>query len=251
MPFDVDVFVLLVGFGALFLGALVKGMLGLGLPLIAVPLLTLVVDAQVAIAALMLPIVASNLWQALVGGQILVNLRRFWPLIVVMVPMIVVGASLLTSLDTPTLDLILGIAMIVISVINLTRLRFSIPPHWEQRAGVITGFITGILTGMTSFYGPPLVLYTQAIGLKKEVFVPAIGALYLIGGLTLTFSLGGYGVLDGPVLLASALGIIPTFIAMALGQRLSRRISQDAFRKAIFILLLIIGASLITRSFSG
>src|SRR5581483_4759156 len=65
--------------GALFLGGFTKGIAGLGLPMIAIPLLAFAVKLPTAVALLVIPTVVSNLFQAFQRGAFLPVLRRFWP----------------------------------------------------------------------------------------------------------------------------------------------------------------------------
>ena len=61
-------------------GGVVKGTLGIGLPLVSVPLLSLFIPATHAIALVAMPVLVSNAWQAFDSGK-LQSLRRFAPLI--------------------------------------------------------------------------------------------------------------------------------------------------------------------------
>ena len=53
-----------------------------GLPLVAVPLLSLGMPPQVAIAWLVVPVLVSNAWQAVEGGAVRPTLKRFSGLLV-------------------------------------------------------------------------------------------------------------------------------------------------------------------------
>ncbi|MFL5269081.1 MAG: hypothetical protein ACJ8AH_21230 [Stellaceae bacterium] len=54
---------------ALIFSGVVKGVLGVGLPLILVPLNTQFLDVPVAVALLTVPMIATNIGQALEGGR--------------------------------------------------------------------------------------------------------------------------------------------------------------------------------------
>ena len=59
-------------------GGVVKGTLGVGLPLLVVPLLTLILPASQAMGLLVMPVlVSSNVYQALQGGLWRISVRRF------------------------------------------------------------------------------------------------------------------------------------------------------------------------------
>jgi len=63
-------------FGAIVLGGLVKGTLGVGLPLVVLPLLSLLLPAPRAMGLLVMPVLLSNLWQAIEGKRLNEGLRR-------------------------------------------------------------------------------------------------------------------------------------------------------------------------------
>ena len=94
---------------ALLLSGLVKGILSLGLPLVGMPLLTLVVDVPTAVAILMIPLVLSNLIQAIEGRGTLVMLKRFWPLIICLIGGTFIGTALFAALDRQVLLLTVGV----------------------------------------------------------------------------------------------------------------------------------------------
>ena len=70
---------LLIMVGMVFcLAGFVKGMVGLGLPTVSLGLLSIIVDLPTAMALLVMPSLATNVWQALAGGQIGALWRRLW-----------------------------------------------------------------------------------------------------------------------------------------------------------------------------
>ena len=62
-------------------GGIVKGTLGVGLPLVVVPLLSLLLDSSKAIGLLVMPVLVSNALQSIEGGRLIFTLRRFGTLI--------------------------------------------------------------------------------------------------------------------------------------------------------------------------
>ena len=66
---------------AFILGGLVKGTLGVGLPLLAVPLMSMAIPSPRAIGMVAVPVLLSNLWQMIDSRKIVQGWRRFWPLI--------------------------------------------------------------------------------------------------------------------------------------------------------------------------
>ena len=66
-------------FLALALGGFIKGALGVGTPLLTVPMMALVLPPQMAVAIMAIPVVVANLWQFAQSGRPREAVRRFWP----------------------------------------------------------------------------------------------------------------------------------------------------------------------------
>ncbi|HIE74684.1 MAG TPA: hypothetical protein EYP93_00360, partial [Gammaproteobacteria bacterium] len=64
---------------AFLCGGLIKGALGVGTPLLTVPLMALVLPVQTAVVLMALPVVFANVWQAFQAKQISSAVSRFWP----------------------------------------------------------------------------------------------------------------------------------------------------------------------------
>src|SRR5450830_2016967 len=91
LSFDAEHAMLLSAIAVIFLLAgMVKGVVGLGLPTVAVGLLGLFMPPLQAAALLIVPSLVTNVWQLLAGGRFVWLLRRLW----LMLAGIVVGTLL-------------------------------------------------------------------------------------------------------------------------------------------------------------
>ena len=84
-----------IALGVLVLAGLVKGVIGIGLPLITIPALSFFVGVPQAIAIMSLPILVTNGYQAFASRELPRVARRFWPLLIPLLAGVVLGASLL------------------------------------------------------------------------------------------------------------------------------------------------------------
>jgi uncharacterized membrane protein YfcA len=64
--------------GAFIVAGIAKGAIGMGLPPIALALMTFAVPLEDALALMVVPSMATNIWQAIYGKDFLKLLRRFW-----------------------------------------------------------------------------------------------------------------------------------------------------------------------------
>lgn len=232
---------------AFLAGGFAKGALGFGLPLVAVPIMASVVDPTLAIALVVIPMLGSNVWQATHGGELAPLLRRFWPVFATLVPATVGGSMILARLDAKTSAPVLGTIVIVFCLLQFRGAKVRLPPSSERWLGPATGVAAGILGGLATFFGPPLVMYVLSLRIDKEAFVRTISALTVIGTLTLGLSLARHDLFGWPELLGSGAAGVPTLVGLYAGERLRRHIVEAVFRKAVLIVLVLIGLNLVRR----
>ncbi|MEE2721490.1 MAG: sulfite exporter TauE/SafE family protein [Pseudomonadota bacterium] len=232
---------------ALFLAGGVKGIIGLGLPLTALSIIGAVADLRLAIALIAIPIIATNIYQAFYGGRTMEMLRRYWVINLCSVVGTVIGAQILFMVDPNILTTTLGVIVIVYVAINATGFAIRISDSASPWAAPPLGILSGLLTGTTGSVGIPIALYLQARGLDKESFLRAIALTFLISASMLVIALLEKGAIGKETALLSAASLIPAFAGMAIGQRLRGRLSEDLFRKFVFLFLMVAAANLIRK----
>jgi len=99
MTDSIPMFVIIWCSFALFCGGLLKGTLGVGTPLLTVPMMALVLPAQSAVALMAMPVVAANLWQAWRAPDIKSTIGRFWPAAVALLLGTLIGTRILSVID--------------------------------------------------------------------------------------------------------------------------------------------------------
>jgi len=233
---------------ALFLAGVVKGILGIGIPVVSVSLLSLAITIPTAITLLPVPMLLSNFWQSLTGGQVGNTLRRFGPLIGAVVVGTFVGARALVDLDQRTLMGIVGAAVLVFALSAHFPRYMRLGPRGERWLGVPIGFFAGVLGGMTTFFGPPLIMFLFALNLDKDEFVGTISTIYLCASIPLAAAFGMFGFMNLEAYLWSAAAAVPLLLGVLVGQWLRSRISQSAFRRGLLLLLLVVAVRLIYRA---
>jgi uncharacterized protein len=228
----------------------VKGLVGFGLPLVAVSLTGQVLTIEQAVVLNLFPVILSNLLQAFSGGHALPALKRFKWLIVALLIGLAVGTRLLVSIDSERLMLLLGLIVIGYCALDMIGLRLYIRHHQETPAGVLAGLVAGIMGGLSTVYGPPLVMYLLGVRLPRAEFIATVGLLWLLAGLFLALSYWAVSLLTGPLALLSLALAVPTILCFLLGDRLGRRCDQLLFRRLLLFTLMVIGLNLIRRGLS-
>jgi uncharacterized membrane protein YfcA len=118
-------------------------------------------------------------------------------------------------------------------------------PRWAWIAG-LAGGITSALFGAG---GPPYAIYLSQRGLTKEQFraTLAFATLTSISLRVLAFLVTGL-LLDLEVWIAAAVTVPAALAGIAISRRLFARMSRDILLRAVSVMLLASGASLIVRA---
>jgi uncharacterized protein len=234
--------------GTFLVAGAVKGVIGLGLPTVSLALLTVALDLPSAMALLLVPSFVTNLWQASVGGNGSVILRRLWPFLAMATVTVWMGATALTRVDLSLLSALLGMLLVAYATVNLGGFRFSVSTRHEIWVGPLIGTANGVLTGMTGSFVVPGVMFLQAIGLSRDVLIQAMGMLFAASTLALALALqqNNFLTAENGTLSLAALG--PAIVGLIVGQRVRKRLSEHLFRKVFFVTLLVLGAYIVVTA---
>ncbi|MBB3210955.1 hypothetical protein FHW67_000190 [Herbaspirillum sp. Sphag1AN] len=206
------------------LAGLVKGVVGLGLPTVAVGLLGLFMLPMQAAALLLMPSLVTNVWQLLAGGQLLTLLRRLWPMLVGIVVGTVLGAMSGMSGENVRATLALGIALMCYAALGLATVTCKIPSVHVRMLSWWIGLVTGLISSVTAVFVIPAVPFLQALRLEKDELIQAMGWSFTVS----TFAMGAVLLQGGMVGVAtgglSLLAVLPSLLGMFLGQFLRARI---------------------------
>lgn len=230
---------------ALFAGGAVKGMVGIGIPLVSISLLSLFLPLTDAVALLPVPMIVANVWMSFAGNHFLPALRRFWPLVLAMFAGTVVGAHVLAALDLAALNLLVGIFVVVFCLSSHVNPALRLPDRYEAGAGVVAGAVGGFMGGLSALFGPPLIMYLASLRLDRDTFVGVISSIYLCCSVTLVVVFGSVGVMSRAQFAESVIACVPLLIGVWVGRRFRGRIDETVFRKLLLVALLGVGVRLI------
>lgn len=237
---------------ALFAGV-VKGAVGFAMPMVLISGLGTFLAPEVAIAALILPTVASNLWQAARGGlgsaiQATKAHRLYLGIVLVM---IVVSAQIVLLVPDSVIFLMIGIPITAFAATQLLGWRPKIRPEARRKAQVGVGMFAGFIGGIAGSWGPPTVLYLTALDTPKRESVQVQGIVYGAGALVLLGAHLNSGLFTGERATFSALLCIPAALGMIAGFWLQDRLDQERFRQLTLAVLVVAGLNLVRRGLFG
>jgi uncharacterized protein len=235
-------------FAVLVFGGVVKGVTGVGLPLVLVPLATQFVEVPVAVALVSVSMVTTNIVQSAEGGHTAAAVKHLWPIQVPLVAGSVIGTHLLISIDRHKLNLIIGISFLLLATLLLAMPRLRITRRAARWSGPAVGFGAGVLGGMSAIFGPPMIAYMVGLGVEPGVFVKHMAILALTAAATMLLVLGGSGAMSGGDFLMSAGALIPIQLGMPLGRWLRGKIKPEWFRVMVLVVLAASGLDMLRRA---
>ena len=226
----------------LFVAGWVQGVSGFGSALIAIPLLTLIIDIKTAVplCSLASTVIATYMTLQLRHSF---DLKKIGPLCMGAIPGIAVGATLLKTVPSHIIETVMGVFLIGYGVFNLF---FAIPPkRIHRRWGYLAGFLTGAIGAALSAGGPPTIIYTTLNNWTKDEIKATLSGFFcftsylvivahLITGVT-TLSVFKTFLISGPFIL----------LGTALGTYCYRFFKKDFYLKVVFFSLIVMGAMMI------
>lgn len=235
--------ILLTIFGA----GIVKGAIGFGFPLVAIPLISSVWDARHAVLLVSLASLVNNVGVAARGGGSRRTFGRFWPVLVGMAIGTTGGAFLLASVPSSVLAMIVGCAAVVFACLALLKPDLAVPPHLERYLALPMGLCGGLLGGSTGIAGPFVVSYTHALKLSKREFVYFLTLLYLLAAIIQVVTYTQLGLFDALTIGMGLASCLPNFLGVGVGFRIQDRIDHTLFRRLVVLVIGISGISLVVR----
>lgn len=235
-----------------FFAGVVKGMVGFAMPMIMISGLSSFLSPELALAALILPTLATNGVQALRQGpaQAIASVRKFWVFLSIGFVFLVGSAQLVTMLPQNVLFLLIGAPITLFVLMQLFGWKAQLPGQ-SARVEVITGAFAGFVGGLSGVWGPPTVAYLTAINTPKQEQIRVQGVIYGLGAVALLAAHLKSGVIRLDTLPFSVLMMVPALGGMMIGFRLQDRIDQATFKRATLFVLLIAGLNLMRRGLLG
>ncbi len=109
----------------LFIAGFVKGVVGLGLPTVAIGLLATRIAPSQAVAIVIIPAIITNIWQTFLSDPHLVSIvRRIWPMMIGTCVGVWCGSGLMTGPYAAAGGIVLGV------------LPCTLRHHWSHQVSI-------------------------------------------------------------------------------------------------------------------
>lgn len=242
----------MVGFviGVFALAGMIKGTIGLGLPAVAMGLLTLFISPFQAATLLIVPSMVTNVWQLFAERHVLRLVRRFWSLLMG----IIVGSvwSVFPTLGHGEFqsEALLGGMLTLYGLYGLFAKNMPNLAPYEKYLSPVMGYLGGALTVATGVIVIPVVPFLQSLHLKRDDLVQSLGLAFTVSTLCLAVFLQQNRIEAMPFDYKMALiALLPALVGMWLGTKLRYRIPEQKFRKVFFCGLVIFGGYMVLHQF--
>ena len=233
---------------ALVLGGMVKGVVSIGVPLVAMPILTHFLPVKESVLLLSMPIILGNIPQAFEGGEMLTTVRRIAAPLVGTVLGNIVGVTVLISLAPHRAQAAAGGLLIFAVVLMLASPRFKLSPTWAKPVGFVLGFGAAVMESIASIPGPLLAMYLIASGATGRVFTKQIAIILVVSIITLIATFSGGRQASWVDLVISAAASIPVIAGILLVRPLRDKLPPHVFRTLVLVFVAFAAAQMIWKS---
>jgi uncharacterized membrane protein YfcA len=228
------------------------GALGFGFPVVATPIVALVIDIRSAIALLAPVTLALTVISALRGGPLIALVREFWFVPVATALGAWVGTRIL--LAAPPEPFVLILALVILLYLNVDRIgrgKSERVQRLRTAFGLGFGFVAGVFEAVANVAGPVLLIYFMLLGLAPLQMVQTLNLCFSLGKGTQTATWALSGEISAAAWLVIAALVVPTVGALLAGMRLRSRIDAQTYRRwlrgALWVMALLLLGQFSTR----
>lgn len=231
--------ILVLLFFAFFIGSLAKGITGMGLPMVAVPIMVGFMGVEHTIVVLVIPSIATN-------GMLVWAYRKYWrdtrQLLTCLVFSTIgawVGTELLDILDPKILKLMIVLVVGTYLASLVFNLQFEISKRANQWLAASIGSFAGISQGATGLSGFFLASYFHALRLSPGGFVLSVSTTFLIFAIAQGAAQYSLDMFTAPRALQGILALIPVALGMPVAMWLAKYVSRRVFNLLVVTILVI------------
>jgi len=245
-----DPFALSVIFIGLGLGAIVKSFVGAGLPLVAVPFMSIFLGVEHAVIVIQVPNIVSNLWLIYENRLKIKGTPVHLELIIPSAVTVVIGVWFLSSADRDLTGVFfvgfLGIFLILMWIKPEFKLSGRTNKFLTPVISALGGFVQGYAGASQPIYSPLL----YSLRLSREGFLLYNGLLFGFFNTLQVAAMLYFGMFTLEHLRQGLLALIPLFIFQYAGMKVSGRISRSSSNRLVLIILIAIEMKLVWDVFT-
>ncbi|MEM7273810.1 MAG: sulfite exporter TauE/SafE family protein [Actinomycetota bacterium] len=229
-------------------GAVLKSISGVGMPIVTIPAIAYVADIETAIAITALPNLALNGALAWQERAWLPETRDLVALGVTGFVGAVVGTLILVSVPEEPLIALLVAVVVVYAALFFRNPELRVGPERSRRLAPPVGMVSGLLQGSVGISAPVLASWIHSYRLPRNAQILSVTGLFAVAGLAQLPTLALSGELTGRWTVA-ALACVPALATIPVGTRLRQALSSDGFDRLVVLTLVASVVGLGIRTF--
>lgn len=235
----------------LAVGAFVKGLTGMGLPLVAVPFMAGFLGVEHAIVVMQIPGLVSNIWLVTRHGRELKDIKLRYDLILPAAVMTIAGVWFLDTADDNVTILLLAGVVAVFLVLLLLNPTFRLDGPVGRVVTPVASMVGGFVQGAAGVSGPLFSTLILSFRLKKEAYVFYNGLVFGLFNLIQIIVMIFFDMWTWQRFLEGCLALIPLFVFQYIGMRTMGRVSPKVFTGAVVVVIVVMEFKLVWEGLSG
>jgi len=245
MELGLDLYSLsIIGLG-LALGAFVKGLTGMGLPLVAVPFMAGFLGAEHAIVVMQIPGLVSNVWLVWRHRREAKAAPIRYDMILPACALTVVGVWFLDVMDDRIIILLLAGAVACFLALLLFNPSFRLDGLIGKICTPIASMAGGFVQGAAGVSGPLFSTLILSFRLPKEAYVFYNGLVFGLFNTVQIIAMLSLGMFTAQRFLEGCLALIPLFVFQFVGMRVMGYASPKVFTGAVVAVIVVMEIKLV------
>ncbi len=216
----------------------VKGVAGMGGPLLAVPFIASLTSVEYAVVVLSLANMVSNgwlLWEHRAGAK--GTGFVMFPFLAVGALAVIAGTWLLTEIDDRILSVVIAVVIAAYIWRHFANPAFGLERETARRIAAPMGLLGGGLLGATGTAGPLIMTYLHSVRMNRASFIHMMSLTFTVFGLIQLVTLVVLGAFTSERTTQALWAILPVAAVTVVGIRIGRLINQNTFERVVLVLL--------------
>jgi uncharacterized protein len=213
------------------LAGLTHGVVGIGFPIVATPLLTLALDIKTAMFFVMLPTIAVTAISTLQGGRWRESIGRYWYLPLLMGAGSHLGTRIFISADPAPFILLLALSMLVyLHMERLCKADIAVVKNHPHAYALVFGLAAGLTEAMCNIAAPVLLIFFMLAGLPVLTMIQTMNLCFVAGKLSQALTWAAVGGIAWSSFAATLPLVAVAALAFLAGSRIRSRSDAATYR---------------------
>lgn len=230
----------------IFVAFLVRVTFGFGDALIAMPLLVLLVGIQTAapLMALLAFVIAFLIYYK---NRKSVRVKVTLKLVISGLIGVPVGLFYLSEINEEIINISLGAILVLFAIVKISKIDFHLKNKAHNILVYPVGFVSGILGAAYNTNGPPVIMLLSSQDWQAKDFRSTLQSYFFFTGIGVVAGHFAWGNVSREVLIYFLAGLPVIFITFYIGEKWFARFRNDKFYVWVYLVLLLLGLSLILK----